>query len=277
MIRVFYNLVLRVFTGSVLLVCTAIFAGSLRYDPMIGLFTNPDGSRCEMPCLFGIRAGETTFEDVIILVQNHPMTHNLRLFEDDFATGLPTGRWGRAFHGSDWSILFLGQSGNVVALQIYQNECCSRSGIDYQYPVGAVCLRSVLNNGTMELPLISAELTWMWHRTSFLQMIATLGIPQSISSRTIAPAYYHFGSPRLESFYFEDQLVITHTNDTPLPPDFFRNFFDSVCLYPATNLRRSHTGFQGRSGAPIPWLGLFASQQDYFDWMAENPQWDPFE
>jgi hypothetical protein len=279
MLRFLCNIVLRVFIGSVLLIYTAILSGSFRHDPLIPLFTNPDGLHCEMPCLLGIRVGETMLEDAIALVQSHPMTYNLRLFEDDFITGLPTGRWGSAFHGSNWSVLFMGQSGNAVALQIYVRGDLRHilaTGFDYQYPVGAVCLKSVFNNGTIELPPISAELALMWHKTSFLQMITTLGEPQSISSPAIAGTGVSFGSTRLESFYFDDQLVITHTNNTSQPPDFFHNFFDSVCIYANTDFNtRFNTGFHGRTGAIVPWLGLYASIQDYYDWIAENPATEP--
>jgi hypothetical protein len=39
-------------------------------------FTNADRSRCEMPCLFGVRPGETTFKDGVTVLGEHPMlTH----------------------------------------------------------------------------------------------------------------------------------------------------------------------------------------------------------
>lgn len=116
----------------------------------------------------------------------------------------------------------------------------------------------------------------MWHKMSFLEMVATLGEPQSISSPVIASTGAAFADKRLESFYFDDRLVITHTNDMPRPPGFIHNFFDSVCIYAVADFSsRFHTGFHGRSGAVVPWLGMYASTQDYYDWMAENPAIEP--
>jgi hypothetical protein len=40
-----------------------------------GWFTNPDGSPCVMPCLFGIRPGVTPFQDVEKLLTVHPVLH----------------------------------------------------------------------------------------------------------------------------------------------------------------------------------------------------------
>lgn len=283
MLRFFRNISLVVFVSSLLLIYSAIAIGPLRHDPLKPFFTNPDGSRCEMPCLLGIRPGETTFGEAITLVQNHPLTHNLRLFEDDFSTGLPTDEWwGKPyFHSGYFSVLFMGQNGNAVALQIYEEregQYDPQDEIDYQNPVRAMCLKSTFNNGTIELPLITSELTAIWHDASFLQMITSLGAPQSISSPAIRPTRVAFGWTRLESFYFNDHLVITHTSDTSQPPDFSHNFFDSICIYADEDIDlfiRFATGYHGRTGAIVPWLGLNASRQDYYDWIAENPATEP--
>lgn len=279
MLHFLSGILLRVFIGLMILSYISVLTGALNPDPLIGLFTNPDGSACEMPCLLGIQTGETTVGEAITLVQNHPMTYNLRLFQDDFVTGLPTRSGGSFFHGASWSVLFLGQSGNIVALQIYEDRGygdCDEDEVDEQCPVEAVCLKSTFDNGTLELPPISAELTLMWHKTSFLQMATTLGAPQSISSPAIASTGAAFGRTRLESFYFDDHLVITHTSDTRQPPDFHHNFFDSVCIYIDGNFNaRFDTGFHGRTGKIVPWLGIHASIQDYYDWIVENPATEP--
>lgn len=41
------------------------------------LFTNPDGTPCERPCLFGIRPEKTNREEAIELFKAHPLTSNL--------------------------------------------------------------------------------------------------------------------------------------------------------------------------------------------------------
>jgi hypothetical protein len=41
------------------------------------LFTNPDGTPCQMPCVFGIRPGITTKKQAFALIQAHPLTRNM--------------------------------------------------------------------------------------------------------------------------------------------------------------------------------------------------------
>src|SRR5207302_1104975 len=47
-------------------------------NPLDVLFTNPDGSPCQMPCLFGVRPGQMTVDDSLRVLQQHPLTHNMR-------------------------------------------------------------------------------------------------------------------------------------------------------------------------------------------------------
>src|SRR4051812_21567848 len=37
------------------------------------LFTNPDGSPCERPCLFGIRPGVTKIDEALSILNTHPL------------------------------------------------------------------------------------------------------------------------------------------------------------------------------------------------------------
>src|SRR5438552_4157908 len=52
------------------------------------LFTNPDSSPCQRPCLFGVRPGETSYETAIKLLQRHPFTSH---FELDSERGIFSG------------------------------------------------------------------------------------------------------------------------------------------------------------------------------------------
>jgi hypothetical protein len=45
--------------------------------PTPGMFTNPDGSPCTLPCLFGIRPGVTTTKEAVALLRAHPLTQSL--------------------------------------------------------------------------------------------------------------------------------------------------------------------------------------------------------
>lgn len=50
--------------------------GHLQPTPISDLFTNPDGSSCEMPCLFGVKAGNSNMsaEEALRLLASHPLT-----------------------------------------------------------------------------------------------------------------------------------------------------------------------------------------------------------
>jgi hypothetical protein len=49
------------------------------------LFTNPDGTSCNRPCLFGIRPGETTVDQAIWMIKLHPATRDLPIVTDQNA------------------------------------------------------------------------------------------------------------------------------------------------------------------------------------------------
>lgn len=274
MFHFFYRVTLALFFITLGYLCIGKAIGGFRYDPMAGLFTYPDGSPCPMPCLFGIEPGKTSFQNAEIFIQTHPMTSNLRLFEGDF-TGVPTGPWGNLFRSETGSILFMGQADNhAISLQVYEGVIDSDIPFGSRVIVRALCLRSVFNNATVELPHITSELAAMWRRTSFLQMLTTLGSPESFSNPTIGSTDV-WSSRRLESFYFDDHLVITHVSDSDgyYTLDFTHTFFDSMCLYsdPANGPARFYTGYHGRVGAVVPWLGMYASREDYATWMDEHP------
>jgi len=43
------------------------------------LFTNPNGSLCTMPCLFGVRPDDMTMDQALQILMTHPLTNNMRL------------------------------------------------------------------------------------------------------------------------------------------------------------------------------------------------------
>jgi hypothetical protein len=62
--------------------------GLQRPNPSIltKVFTNADGTPCNMPCAFGIEVGKTSFDDAILLLGQHPLTPgrgNLKPTEHD--------------------------------------------------------------------------------------------------------------------------------------------------------------------------------------------------
>lgn len=47
--------------------------GGVVRTPVDYLFTNPDGTPCEMPCLLGVRPGRMSFADAARMLRQHPM------------------------------------------------------------------------------------------------------------------------------------------------------------------------------------------------------------
>ncbi len=72
---------LKLTTALVLLFAVLITAlcviGTTRMNPVTVFFTNPDGSPCKMPCLFGVRPGEMTANEAIKMLRTHPFTRKL--------------------------------------------------------------------------------------------------------------------------------------------------------------------------------------------------------
>src|SRR5579859_475753 len=52
--------------------------GAASPSPLDILFTNPDGSPCQMPCLFGVRPGQMTVDQAQQLLEQHPLTRTMR-------------------------------------------------------------------------------------------------------------------------------------------------------------------------------------------------------
>src|SRR5258708_19796166 len=63
-----------IFSGTIL---TSRIVGATQANPIAVLFTNPDGSPCQMPCLFGVRPGETTLDEGLQILDKHPLTHGM--------------------------------------------------------------------------------------------------------------------------------------------------------------------------------------------------------
>ncbi len=73
--------------GCVGLICIALCAGGItlarriggtQVSPLAAIFTLPDGTPCPETCLFGVQPGKTSYDQAILLVQQHPFTRALR-------------------------------------------------------------------------------------------------------------------------------------------------------------------------------------------------------
>jgi hypothetical protein len=72
---------IRLMLLLVITCAAAIFAarlvGRTRPVPLAILFTNPNGTPCPRPCLFGVQPGVTSFSDAVAMVRAHPFTRAL--------------------------------------------------------------------------------------------------------------------------------------------------------------------------------------------------------
>lgn len=73
----------RLALGSMLLITAGVvaarFVGSTQTSALAALFTNPDGTACELPCLFGVRPGQTRAAEAIALLELHPLTRHFAI------------------------------------------------------------------------------------------------------------------------------------------------------------------------------------------------------
>src|SRR5579864_3430262 len=52
--------------------------GGTQSVPLAMLFTQPDGTPCQRPCLFGVQPGQTSYKQAVELLRNHPFTQALQ-------------------------------------------------------------------------------------------------------------------------------------------------------------------------------------------------------
>ncbi|MEO8396900.1 MAG: hypothetical protein ABI700_28150 [Chloroflexota bacterium] len=68
----------------VALMLVARLIGTTRpQSALAAVFSNPDGTPCGQPCVFGIRPGETTVADARLLIQAHPLAQNAEWLTDN--------------------------------------------------------------------------------------------------------------------------------------------------------------------------------------------------
>src|SRR5713101_8684360 len=73
-----YSLYVGIIAVMASLILAVRLVSNNQPNPLSALFTNPDGSPCVKPCLFGVRPGETTLDDALKILDRHPLTHSLK-------------------------------------------------------------------------------------------------------------------------------------------------------------------------------------------------------
>jgi hypothetical protein len=73
--------------------------GSRENPPLMAqVFTNPDGSPCEIPCVFGIQHRKTTHEEAVDLLKAHPLTQKATITVDGRTTIVQDSTLYAVFH-----------------------------------------------------------------------------------------------------------------------------------------------------------------------------------
>jgi len=260
----FLKLIHLLFAIFLLTILAAKLIGHSTPDPVLALFTNPDGSRCQMPCLLGIRPGETTVSDAITIIKEHPLTSILRIFRCNAAPYPPNSPFYEIrTYGScpSDSVFFAGESDQIIEIEVQGFPLAK---------VTAARISSLIDPDAPDLPTAPPALVQAWHQVTFEHVVASVGPPQTLSFPDIGPNYVWSGTPYFETFYNDNRLVFTFSS-TDGKPYFGNNAFGSVSVYTdatGDNLRFK-TGYQNRVGAVLPWLGL-ARPQKYVSWLNKH-------
>src|SRR5436853_7799482 len=112
----------RVVFGLLITFAAAILAihlnGGAEPSVVEMLFTNPDGSPCERPCLFGVEIGKTKLDQVQRLLDKHPLMIT-KIAKGigwiDYGTAIRVGRG--ALQGN-WVLITVGRDDKDVIIEL---------------------------------------------------------------------------------------------------------------------------------------------------------------
>ena len=137
---------IRLYLALIVVLCGVMLAihliGGLYPNPIAVLFTNPDGSLCHMPCLFGVRPGEMTVEEGLEVLDKHPLTHGMQLDARDSEAAL---YYNKGFEG----YIHLYSDGKHITQVLLMDEpvCTKCNNInDTRTQLGTVLGKGLLGN-----------------------------------------------------------------------------------------------------------------------------------
>src|SRR5258708_6356870 len=81
-------------------------------DTIALLFTNPNGSSCKMPCLFGVRPDDMTTDQALQILMAHPLTSNMFL---------------RKIKGEDGTVIGFSMQSNSVVVSVKNSQPYTRN------------------------------------------------------------------------------------------------------------------------------------------------------
>jgi hypothetical protein len=179
------------FLLMLMLVTVVRLIGSTQPATLATLFTNPDGSPCQTPCLFGVRPGETTYEDALSLLRAHPFTADFDINPE----------WGVA-KGPQVNVLLFTNDSNVV------------TRINLGHKVGAPRLswgalgEVITVLGTPDMLNLSSETTQAYYLSGHLEFSFAQSEQQRVSPID----------------QFDSMFVFAKAPATPSSPTMWRGF-----------------------------------------------------
>ncbi|MBX3064333.1 MAG: hypothetical protein KF726_15250 [Anaerolineae bacterium] len=245
--------------GSLCLLTVRVVGGT-RSNPILALFTNPNDTACEMPCLFGIRPGVTRLAEAVQLIRTHPLTGSMKQ--------IPWGEGG-LFHNEVG--LFVAEANDqVVLLRLYTNA--SRSNFPADPPMNNPDQVVIVKLDSLDrqqydqmmwtsphkgyqLPALTSELRAIWQRATFKRVLATLGAPQTVSLPQPSSYYVQYGRDFLYLTYQSQMLQVAFAGNG-FTLNWNENYFSCIEVTTITERNLQGCAIGHPDGDEVPYLGM---------------------
>jgi len=76
--RLLRFILLLIFIAALLMFAARLIGSTHSATQLATVMSQPDGTACNHPCLFGVRPGETSFEQAVAILHAHPLTHEAK-------------------------------------------------------------------------------------------------------------------------------------------------------------------------------------------------------
>ena len=119
MIRILVLTLILIFITSMAIAASYLVGSTYPSPKLAAIFTNPDGSLCEMPCMFGIRPNVTRTTELLQIMRNHPIFLPLVRKESSAASGTEF-----QFSDKTQNIVVVLDTRNVVQSIHWRNSGC---------------------------------------------------------------------------------------------------------------------------------------------------------
>ena len=170
--RKFFWMTITLLLIVIVVVGVIHIAGGMERGTFALLFTDPDGSPCQRPCMLGVRPGDMAFDAAIALLKSHPVTQALQYQSINYRMS--------QFNGRDLAVVILKTPGGKVA----------SIGVQF-YPSKFFPSQSEGGSGLPVSPVRSA---------SYGDVVSLLGPPNAVYTASTTEGIW--------SYYYTDRLIV---------------------------------------------------------------------